>query len=91
MHYIISAHTHFYCKLTEIVHFFIYVDLSGYTSFEVCFLGDFYVWFADVIVGGGAVNQNICVLFSSLVIMKLLNLRQHFQFYSLPSYYLSQN
>lgn len=24
----------------------------------------FYVWFADVIGGGGAANQNICTLFS---------------------------
>lgn len=27
-------------------------------------MGDFYVWFADVIGGGGAVNQSICMLFS---------------------------
>lgn len=61
--YNIYAHTHFYCKLTEIVHFFTYIGLSGCTSFEVWFVRDFYVWFADVIVGG-AVNQNICMLLS---------------------------
>lgn len=27
-------------------------------------MGDFYIWFADVVVGGGAVNQSICMLFS---------------------------
>lgn len=57
---------------------------------------DFYVWFVDVIVGSGAVNQNICMLFSRSHCFQLSDyetaeLKMIFQLYSLPSYYLNHN
>lgn len=62
-------------------------------------MGDFYVWFVDVIVGGGAVNavnQNICMLFSRSHCFQLSDyetaeFKMIFQLHSLPSYYFNQN
>lgn len=59
-------------------------------------MGDFCVWFVDVIVGGGAVNQNICMLFSRFHCFQLSDyetaeFKMIFQLYSLPSYYFNQN
>lgn len=57
---------------------------------------DFYVWFVDVVGGGGAVNENICMLFSRshcflLSDYETAEFKMIFQLCSLPSYYFNQN
>lgn len=97
MHYTINAHTHFYCKLKRncaplYLDRPFTIDLSLRSGGEGIFMFGLLMLLLGMVL---LIRISACcfpdVTAFSLEIMKLMNLRWHFQLFSVPGYYLNQN